>query len=177
MLGKLKGLFNLFQKISLEDWNKVITAAQQSDPFKLKMLLNKHNITDVDKKNFKDRTLLIFAALCEADREGYFCEADREGYFKEHRDFNRLLEQSKRFKATVELLLERGAFINAQDNEGNTVLDIMNSAKLEDNAESKKAFLKNMDFLIEKGAKVGAEIRLLEQIRSLAQKSPSPSNP
>ncbi|MCK4944721.1 MAG: hypothetical protein KAS59_00455 [Alphaproteobacteria bacterium] len=161
-------MFNLFQKISLEDWNKVITAAQQSDPFKLKMLLNKHNITDVDKKNFKDRTLLIFAALCEADREGYF---------KEHRDFNRLLEQSKRFKATVELLLERGAFINAQDNEGNTVLDIMNSAKLEDNAESKKAFLKNMDFLIEKGAKVGAEIRLLEQIRSLAQKSPSPSNP
>ena len=150
----------MFNRPSSKDWNSFVVAAQNGKVDGVEEFLNKYPIA-VDKKGFMGNTALIFAVEAEVDR----CENSRGG------DYNAqyVAEKSKRFKATVELLLKRGASINAQNDKKMTSLDYTNAKSDFSGDDIDNILQGDKAFLIKNGAKTGAEIQapMCKKVRSL----------
>ena len=151
--GELEHTFNSLQvSSSSKVWDSLVLAAQHGDVDNLERLLNKNPET-VNEKGFSGKTLLIFAAEAESNR------ASNCGKYDSIYGDRYVVNKSKDFRDTVELLLKKGAFINALDEGERTVLNAMDFVKINSDTENGKKFLASRNFLLKNGAKSGLEIQ------------------
>ncbi|MCK5659299.1 MAG: hypothetical protein KAH96_05445 [Alphaproteobacteria bacterium] len=145
-------LGHTFNEPSPEELNRFIVDAQDANAFKINKFLNKYP-KKVNEKGFMGKTPLIFATESHVD------SFDGPWGGSSFNNVQSIEEQSSNFQNTVNLLLEKGAFINTQNDEGMTALDYMNNVERFSVKGTETIFYKDEDFLIEKGAKTGEEVR------------------